>query len=108
MSTVKSEYLPAGEIINTHGVRGVVKARSDCDSPKILSSLKKIYLKCGDTYEMHEVKSASIQKGFVLLSLSGVDDIDLALSLKGKAIYAERCELEIFLGEGDRFIADLV
>lgn len=103
-----SLYLPCGQIINTHGVRGVVKARSDCDAPEILASLPRMYTKRGDEYTAYGIKSASLQKGFVLLTLSGVDDLDAAIALKGRDIYAERAELEKFMEEGDRFIADLI
>ncbi|MCD7782847.1 MAG: ribosome maturation factor RimM [Firmicutes bacterium] len=108
MEKNKSPYLPVGEIINTHGVRGTVKARSDCDSPEILSSLPRIFIKRGRDYASYDVVSASIQKGFVLISLLGVSGVDAAAALKGSVIYAERSELEKFLGEGDRFIADLI
>lgn len=104
----RSKYLPCGEIINTHGVRGVVKARSDCDSPEILASLERVYTKRGGEYIPYEIKGASLQKGFVLLTLCGVDDLDAAIAMKGRELYAEREELEEFLEEGDRFIADLL
>lgn len=101
-------YLPCGQIINTHGVRGVVKARSDCDSPEILASLERIYTERGGEYTPYEIEAASLQKGFVLLTLGGVSDLDAAIALKGRNIYAERAELEEFMEEGDRFIADLI
>lgn len=103
----RREYLECGEIINTHGVRGVVKARSDCDSPEILASLRRVYTFDGE-YRPYEVTHASLQKGFVLLTLDGVGTLEDAIKLKGKTIYAERRELSEFLEEGDRFIADLI
>ena len=104
----RSQYLPCGEIINTHGVRGVVKARSDCDAPEILASLERVYTERGGEYTPYEVEGASLQKGFVLLTLAGVGDLDAAIALKGRVIYADRDELSEFMEEGDRFIADLI
>lgn len=104
----KSLYLRCGEIINTHGVRGVVKARSECDSPEVLASLEHVYVKNKNEYVRYTVKGASLQKGFVLLTLEGVDTLDAAIAMKGTVIYAERAELEEFLEPGDRFIADLI
>ncbi len=104
----RSRFLPCGQIINTHGVRGVVKARSDCDSPEILASLPRVFTRQGEEYTPYEIKASSLQKGFVLLTLSGVDDLDRAVALKGRDIYAERAELMKFMEEGDRFIADLI
>lgn len=103
----KSDFLQCGEIINTHGVRGVVKARSDCDSPDILASLERIYTD-PDGKKPLEIKDASIQKGFVLLTLEGVDSVEAAVMLKGTVIYASREDLLEFMEEGDRFIADLI
>ena len=104
----RQPYLECGEIINTHGVRGVVKARSDCDSPEVLASLERVYTKRGETFTPYEIVGASLQKGFVLLTLHGVTTLEAAVALKGMTIYAERAELEEFLEEGDRFIADLI
>lgn len=103
----KSKYLPCGEIINTHGVKGVVKARSDCDSPEILAALPYVFADA-DGKRRYNIVSASIQKAFVLLTLEGVDTVEAAIALKGTPLYAAREELEKFLDEGDRFIADLI
>ena len=104
----RSPFLRCGEIINTHGVRGVVKARSECDSPEILRELPRVFTLFRGEYIPHEITGASIQKGFVLLTLADVDTLDAAIAMKGQVIYAEREELEEFLGDGDRFIADLI
>ena len=103
----KSAFLPCGEIINTHGVKGVVKARSDCDSPEILASLPYVAAD-PEGKKIFNIRSASIQKAFVLLTLEGVDTVEAAIALKGTVIYAAREELMEFMEEGDRFIADLI
>lgn len=103
----KPAFLQCGEIVNTHGVKGVVKARSDCDSPEILASLPYIAADA-DGKKRYNIKSASIQKAFVLLTLEGVDTLEDAIALKGTTIYAAREELMEFMEEGDRFIADLI
>lgn len=103
----KHQYLRCGEIINTHGVRGAVKVRSECDSPKILASLRHIYLDPnGDV--AFDVVSASVMGHFVLLTLSGVNTLDAAAALKNKTIYAGRDELEEHIAPGAHFIADLI
>lgn len=103
----RSKYLPCGEIINTHGVKGALKARSDCDSPEILAALP--YVSADPNGEkIYNIVSASIQKSFVLLTFEGVNDLEDAIALKGKVIYAAREELMKFMEEGDRFIADLI
>ena len=103
----KPQYLRCGEIINTHGLRGAVKVRAECDSPKILASLRHIYLDPnGDV--VFEIVSSSVMGNFVLLSLSGINTLDAAATLKNKIIYAGRDELEEHIAPGAHFIADLI
>ena len=86
----KSQYLECGKIINTHGVRGGLKLESWCDTPQDLASLKKVYLQNGAEYKLYKVKKASVFKQFVLFELDGINDIDTAMTLRGKTVYADR------------------
>ena len=81
---MKQPYLECGKIINTHGVRGAVKAESYCDTPGILASLPQLFLKKNGIYEAYKVVKASVGSGKVLLFLDGVDDLDKAMLIKGK------------------------
>jgi len=38
------QYLEAGKIINTHGIRGEVKVDSWCDSPEALAEFETVYI----------------------------------------------------------------
>ena len=101
----KSRYLECGKIINTHGVKGVVKVENRCDTPKILASLKKVFFEKAGNYEMRKVISASVMGGSVLMTLEGVNDMDSAMLLKNTLIYADREDIP--LAEGAYFLADL-
>lgn len=103
---MKSKYLECGKIINTHGVLGAVKLENYCDAPSVLASLSKIYLRSGDVYSSLNVKKASVFKTFVIMQLDGVDDMDKALSLKNRVVYADRDDFD--LPDGSFFVADLV
>ena len=102
----RSKYLECGKIINTHGVRGGIKLESWCDTPQDLASLKKVYLKNGDEYAPCKVKKASVFKQFVLFELDGVSDIDAAMALRGRVVYADREDISI--DEDAFFIADII
>ena len=102
----KSQFLECGKIINTHGVRGGVKLESWCDTPQDLASLKKVYLKNGADYKCHKVKRASVFKQFVLLELEGINDIDTAMTLKNRVVFADRDDISI--DEGAFFLADII
>ena len=99
-------YLECGKIINTHGVNGVVKAESWCDSPDILASLEKIFILENGKLKKYKIADASVFKRFVLLELVGVMSLEEAEKLREKVLYLSRDDIE--LEEGDVFIADLI
>ena len=100
------KFLECGKIINTHGVKGTVKAESWCDSPYILADLERVYTEENGRPKEYKVINASVFKQFVLLELEGVVGMDAAIAMKNKTIYANRDDIE--LEEGDFFIADLI
>ena len=102
----KSQYLECGKIINTHGVRGGLKLESWCDTPNDLASLKKVFLQNGAEYKLYKVKKASVFKQFVLFELDGINDIDTAMTLRGRIVYADRKDISI--DEDAFFIADII
>ena len=102
----KSQYLECGKIVNTHGVRGGLKLESWCDTPQDLASLKKVFLKEGAEYKMHKVKKSSVFKQFVLFELEGINNIDVAMTLKGRVVFADREDISI--DEDAFFIADII
>ena len=102
----KKKYLECAIVINTHGVRGDVKLESLCDSPSVLSGLKRVFMHEKGEYREVKVLHASVFKSFVLATLDGVDDMDKAIALKGKTLYAAREDFK--LKKGDYFIADLI
>ena len=104
---MKNQYLECGKLINTHGVRGVMKLESWCDSPKVAASLRRIYIQTKDgAYKEMKVKTASVAASIVLISLEGIDDLDTARLYKGKTVYADRADIPT--KEGDFFIADII
>ncbi len=102
----KKNYLECAVIINTHGVKGDLKLESLCDTPAVLAAFKRVYLCESGKYKEVKVLHASVFKSFVLMTLEGVDDMDKAMSLKGKTLYAVREDFK--LKKGDYFIVDLI
>lgn len=99
-------YLECGKILNTHGIRGCLKVESYCDSPDILASLPAVYLLEHDQYVRKAILHASKQKGFVLLTLEGIDSVEAAESLKNQVLFAARENLPV--ADNAVFIADLI
>lgn len=102
----RNNYLECGIIINTHGVSGDVKLESLCDTPSVLASFKTLYFCQGGEYTPVRVIHASVFKSFVIAKLEGIDDMDKAIALKGKTLYASRDDFK--LPHGSYFIADLI
>lgn len=101
------QYLDAGKIVGIHGFRGTVKAESRCDSPRVLASLKKLYLD-GDTDSprlLHVAKS-SVTSKHVLLTFAEINSEDEANALRGCLLYADRNDIP--LRDGAAFLSDMI
>ena len=98
---MKKRFLEAGQIVNTHGIRGEVKLNPVGFDPAFLAEFDRFNIGGKET----AVCSARVHKSVLLLTLPGVEDMDAALALKGKpvCIYAEDAELP----EGEYFDAEL-
>ena len=96
------EFISAGRIVNTHGVRGEVKLLPQGVDPDILLKCRTFYIA-----EKPVVPTARrLHKGCLLLKLPGVEDMDAALALKGKAVSIRRQDAP--LPEGVYFDEELV
>ena len=83
---MRLDFLEAGEIVTTHGVRGEMKILPWADGPEFLLEFKRIFIS-GVEYK---VQSCRIQKNCNLLKLSGVDTMEEAQALRGKTIQVSR------------------
>ena len=79
---MRLEFLEAGEIVTTHGVRGEVKVLPWADSPDFLMDYKRVLI--GTTE--YKVEQCRIQKSCNLMKLSGIDTMEQAQQLRGKII----------------------
>ncbi|MEI3099083.1 MAG: ribosome maturation factor RimM [Oscillospiraceae bacterium] len=84
----KQQYIEAGKIVNTHGVRGEVKIQVWLDSPEFMRRFKTLYI---DSKPVRLLSSRE-HKGFLIAMLEGVEDINAAMSLKNKTVYIDRAD----------------
>lgn len=96
------QYLEAGKVTSTHGVRGEVRIESWANSPEFLSDFKTLYI---DNKPM-KVLAATVHKTGVIALFEGIDTIDGAICLKNKTVYIDRNDAG--LEDGEHFIADLI
>ena len=100
----KQVFLEAGEIVGTHGVRGEVRVRPECDSPELFSTLRTVYW---DAEGKRSVRmKAHPHKNIALAKLDGVDTVETAAALRGTMLYLNRRDLK--LEKGRYFICDLI
>lgn len=85
---MKLQFLEAGEIVTTHGVRGEVKVLPWSDGPDFLQDFKRVRIG-GSEYA---VENCRIQKTCNLLKLRGVDTVEAAQQLRGKTVEVYRAD----------------
>ena len=104
---MKKEYLECGRILGAHGVRGLMKVESWCDSPKILAMQKRIFFAEKDgSYKEASVESASVSGPLVLMGLSGITDREYVQGLKNTVLYLKREDIP--LKKGAVLLADMI
>ncbi len=93
---MKLQYIEAGEIVTTHGVRGEVKLLTWLDSPEDLCDFDRCRIG-GKEYTMEQVR---VQKTCNLIKLQGVDTVEEAMALRGKTLelYREDIDDEVIFG----------
>lgn len=79
---MRLQFLEAGEIVNTHGIRGEMKVLPWVDSPEVLCEFDRVRIG-GREYK---VESCRIQKTCNLVKLEGVDTMEDAQALRGKTV----------------------
>ena len=97
------QFLEAGKIVGTHGVRGDLKVQSWCDSPEVLCDFDTLYL---DEKTPVTVEKAQVHKNVVLMHLEGVDTVEAAEALRGRVLHLDREDVE--LPEDLVFIQDIL
>ncbi len=101
---MKKQYLEAGKIVTTHGIRGEVKIMPYTDYPELLCEFDRLFI--GKNHEEIAVERSRAFKGMVIAKLEGVDTPEEASKLRNKLLYMHRDDLE--LDEDTYFIQDLI
>ena len=97
---MRLEFIEAGEIVTTHGVRGEVKVLCWLDDPEMLCEFDRCRVD-GREYEMEQVR---VQKTCNLVKLSGIDTMEDAQAMRGKTVELYREDID----EDVIFAAELI
>ena len=101
---MKKEFLEAGKIVNTHGIRGEVKIMPYTDSPELLAEFDRLFL--GKAHTEVIIEHSRAFKNMVIAKIEGVNTPEEADKLRNKLLYMHRDDLE--LDEDTYFIQDLI
>ena len=104
---MKLQFIKAGEIVTTHGIRGEVKVLCWLDDPEMLCEFDRCRIS-GKEYMMEQVR---VQKNCNLVKFQGVDTMEDAQQMRGKVVELFRDDIDdevIFADElkGVEVIAD--
>lgn len=79
---MKLQFIEAGEIVTTHGVRGEMKILTWLDSPEDLCDFDR----CRIAGKEYEIESCRVQKTCNLLKIKGIDTMEDAQAMRGKIV----------------------
>lgn len=83
---MKLQYIDAGEIVTTHGVHGEMKVLCWLDSPEDLCDFDR----CRIDGQEYKITSCRVQKTCDLLKVDGIDTMEAAQAMRGKAVQLYR------------------
>lgn len=101
---MKKEYLEAGKIVTTHGIRGEVKIMPYTDTPELLCEFDRLFM--GKNHTEIIIEKSRVFKNMVIAKIEGIDTPEDAEKLRNKMLYMHRDDLE--LDENTYFIQDLI
>ena len=87
---MRLQFIDAGEIVTTHGVRGEVKVLTWLDSPEDLCDFDRVRID-GKEYEM---ETCRVQKTCNLVKLAGIDTMEAAQLMRGKVMQLYREDID--------------
>ena len=87
---MKLQFVEAGEIVTTHGIKGEVKVMCWLDDPEMLCEFDR----CVIDGKEFEIEQCRVQKTCNLVKLSGIEDMDAAQAMRGKKIMLYREDID--------------
>lgn len=101
------EFLEIGQIVNTFGIKGMVKIKPFTDDITRFDDLKKVYVETNKSKKQYEIEEVKYHKDMVLIKFKGIDKIEDAELLRNSYLKVDRKD-EPELEEGTYYIVDLI
>ena len=87
---MKLQFVEAGEIVTTHGLKGEMKVLPWVDSPDILCEFDR----CRIGGVEYTIEQCRIQKTCNLLKVKGIDTMEAAQAMRGKTVELYREDID--------------
>lgn len=101
------EYFGIGQIVNTSGLKGILKIKPFTDDIKKFSNLKTIYIKTKSGLTEFKIEQVRYVKNMVMLKLAGIDTVEEAEKYRNLYIKILR-DQEEELEEGSYYVVDIL
>ena len=101
------EYLEIGQIVNTNGLKGVLKIKPFTDDITRFEDLETIYIQEANELIEFRIEQVRYSKNMVLLKLEGIDDINEAEKYRNFYLKINRKDA-VELEENSYFIIDII
>lgn len=101
------EFLEIGQIVNTFGIKGMVKVKPFTDDITRFDRLDKVYVESNKIKKQYEIEEVKYHKDLVLIKFKGIDKVEDAELLRNCYLKVDRKD-EPELEEGTYYIVDLL
>lgn len=101
------EYFEIGQIVNTSGLKGILKIKPFTDDIKKFSNLKTIYIKTKKGLTEFKIEQVRYVKNMVMIKLDGIDTVEEAEKYRNLYIKVLR-DQEEKLEEGSYYVVDIL
>ncbi len=99
--------LEIGQIVNTFGIKGMVKVKPFTDDVNRFDKLKEVYIKNNNNTKIYEIEEVKYHKNMVLIKFKGIDKVEQAELLRNSYLLISRDSVDE-LEEGKYYIVDLI
>lgn len=99
--------LEVGQIVNTFGIKGMVKVMPFTDDIRRFDKLDKVYIEKNKSKKEYKIEEVKYHKNMVLIKFKGIDKIEQAEELRNSYLTVSRDSVEE-LEEGRYYIVDLL
>ena len=89
------QYLEIGQIVNTFGIKGMVKVVPYTDDIERFDDLKKVYVVNKKTRREYEIQEVKYHKNMVLIKFKGIEKVEEAQNLRNSYLEIDRKEKKV-------------